>query len=158
MFFQPKTVLIAEDELLVRIVAAAIFVDAGFEVIEADCAEEALEALNSRAAEIDLLFTDINMPGHLDGLQLARQVHEAWPDSHHPRRRCRKAVDFYPSRMISIRSWCRFGTVQSLGRSSRYRKLLSWFAPRIEQMAKSGSERTIVNRATNLKHRISAMA
>ena len=62
--------LIAEDELPIRIVAAEIFIDAGFDVIEADDAESALEALKSRAAEIDLLFTDINMPGRLDGLEL----------------------------------------------------------------------------------------
>jgi CheY-like chemotaxis protein len=80
MLFLPKIVLIAEDELLVRIVAAEIFTDAGFEVIEADHAEEALEALKSRAAEVDLLFTDINMPGRLNGLGLARHVHEVWPD------------------------------------------------------------------------------
>jgi CheY-like chemotaxis protein len=77
---QPKTVLIAEDELLVRIVAVEIFADAGFDVIEADHAEKALETLKSRAADIDLLFTDINMPGRLDGLDLARHVNEAWPD------------------------------------------------------------------------------
>jgi two-component system, response regulator PdtaR len=77
---QPKTVLIAEDELLVRMVAVEIFEDAGFEVIEADRAEQALAALKSRAADIDLLFTDINMPGRLDGLDLARHVSEAWPD------------------------------------------------------------------------------
>ena len=48
------------------------------------------------------------------------------------------------------------GTVQSLGGSGRHRKLLRWFAARIKQMAKSGSERAIVDRATNLKNRISA--
>ena len=47
-------------------------------------------------------------------------------------------------------------TVQSLGRSGRYRKLLGWFAVRIEQTAKSGSEGAIVDRATNLKNGISA--
>jgi site-specific recombinase XerD len=50
------------------------------------------------------------------------------------------------------------GTVQSLGRSGRHRKLLRWFALRIEQTAKSGSECAIVDRATNLKNRISATA
>jgi hypothetical protein len=50
----------------------------------------------------------------------------------------------------------RKGTVQSLGGSGRHRQLLRWFAPRIEQMAKSGSERAIVDRATNLKNGISA--
>jgi two-component system, response regulator PdtaR len=80
MVFSLKTVLIAEDELLVRAVAAEILTDAGFEVIEADHAEGALETLKSRAADIALLFTDINMPGRLDGLELARHVHEIWPD------------------------------------------------------------------------------
>src|ERR1700676_4283268 len=48
------------------------------------------------------------------------------------------------------------GTVQSLGGSGRHRQLLRWFAPRIEQMAKSGTERAIVDRATNLKNGVSA--
>ena len=48
------------------------------------------------------------------------------------------------------------GTVQSVGGLGRHRQLLRWFAPRIEQMAKSGSERAIVDRATNLKNGISA--
>jgi hypothetical protein len=48
------------------------------------------------------------------------------------------------------------GTVQSVGGLGRHRQLLRWFAPRIEQMAKSGCERAIVDRATNLKNGISA--
>ncbi len=74
----PKIILIVEDEPLVRELSVGHLVDAGFDVREAPTADEALSVLNSGAA-IVLVFTDVNMPGELDGLQLAAMVRERWP-------------------------------------------------------------------------------
>lgn len=71
-------VLLVDDEPVIRMVASQGLEDAGFQVIEADCAESALEILRMRA-DVGVLFTDVNMPGALDGLDLARLVHERWP-------------------------------------------------------------------------------
>jgi CheY-like chemotaxis protein len=72
------TVLIVEDDPLIRWAGAQTLEDAGFDVIEAANADEALEALESRD-DILVLFTDIDMPGRLDGLELARIVRQRWP-------------------------------------------------------------------------------
>jgi DNA-binding NtrC family response regulator len=52
--------------------------DAGFEAIEANSADEAIDILNARS-DIRVVFTDIEMPGSMDGLKLARVVREKWP-------------------------------------------------------------------------------
>jgi two-component system, response regulator PdtaR len=72
-------VLIVEDEPLVRMLGADVLEEAGFEVVEAFNGDEALKVLRARP-EINVLFTDVNMPGSLDGLDLARIVHERRPD------------------------------------------------------------------------------
>jgi CheY-like chemotaxis protein len=72
-------VLIVEDEPLVRMLGADVLEEAGFEVVEAFNGDEALEVLAARP-DIDVLFTDVNMPGSLDGLDLARVVHASRPD------------------------------------------------------------------------------
>ncbi len=72
------SILIVEDEALVRVLAAGMFADAGFRVLEAANSDEALEFLDA-GADVRLLFTDVNMPGTIDGLALARQVHDRWP-------------------------------------------------------------------------------
>jgi DNA-binding NtrC family response regulator len=74
-----RTVLVAEDEPLVRLAVVEALTDAGFAVIEAEHAAEALSALNSSLGRIVLLFTDINMPGSMNGLDLAHHVHSSWP-------------------------------------------------------------------------------
>ncbi|HEY5072537.1 MAG TPA: response regulator [Caulobacteraceae bacterium] len=73
-----QTVLVVEDDGVVRLDAVETLRDAGFEVIEADGAEQALEVVAARD-DIDLLFTDINMPGRIDGVELARRVHRRHP-------------------------------------------------------------------------------
>jgi len=75
-----KTVLVVDDESIVRMHAADLLEQAGYRVIEASNGEEALAALN-RSPEISVLFSDINMPG-LDGFELARAVHALRPDVH----------------------------------------------------------------------------
>jgi two-component sensor histidine kinase/DNA-binding response OmpR family regulator len=74
----PPKVLVVEDEMMLRMRAVDIVEDAGFISIEAVNADEALAILESRS-DIDLLFTDIQMPGSMDGLKLAHAVHERWP-------------------------------------------------------------------------------
>src|ERR1700694_5339722 len=73
----PK-VLVVEDEMMLRMRAVDIVEDAGFTAIEAVNADEALAILESRS-DVDLLFTDIQMPGSMDGLRLAHAVHQRWP-------------------------------------------------------------------------------
>ncbi len=71
-------VLIVEDEPLVREIASAAIQDAGFDVVEAANAQEAVDLLQARS-DVGVLFTDVDMPGQLDGLGLARLVHDQWP-------------------------------------------------------------------------------
>lgn len=72
-------VLIVEDEATVRFINAEVVADAGYEVLEAANADEAL-AILERADDIQLLFSDIRMPGSMDGVELAQLVHERWPN------------------------------------------------------------------------------
>src|SRR5882757_2022411 len=74
----PTNVLVVEDELVLRMRAVDIVEDAGFIAIEAVNADQALSILESRS-DISLLFTDIQMPGSMDGLKLAYAVHKRWP-------------------------------------------------------------------------------
>ena len=71
-------VLIVEDEMMLRMRAVDIVEDAGFRPVEAVNADEAISILESRS-DISLLFTDIQMPGSMDGLKLAHTVHDRWP-------------------------------------------------------------------------------
>jgi two-component sensor histidine kinase/CheY-like chemotaxis protein len=71
-------VLIVEDEMILRMRAVDIVEDAGFTPIEAVNADDALAILESRS-DIEMLFTDIQMPGSMDGLKLAHAVRERWP-------------------------------------------------------------------------------
>jgi CheY-like chemotaxis protein len=71
-------VLIVEDEPLVRLSAVRAIEDAGFEVIEAANADEAIRILENRI-DIRVVFTDIHMPGSMDGLKLAHAVRHRWP-------------------------------------------------------------------------------
>ncbi|HEY8580418.1 MAG TPA: response regulator [Beijerinckiaceae bacterium] len=71
-------VLVVEDEFLVRMSTSEMLADAGYEVLEAENAREALAVLGDRS-DIDLLFTDVMMPGELDGLGLASLVRERLP-------------------------------------------------------------------------------
>ena len=72
-------VVIAEDEPLIRMTAVDELTDAGFVVIEAEHAAEAIAILQIQAAHVDLLFTDIHMPGAMDGLALAHHASANWP-------------------------------------------------------------------------------
>ena len=71
-------VLIVEDESLLRMDAVDMIEAAGFEVAEAANADQAIEILEARS-DITVIFTDIQMPGSMDGLKLARAVRGRWP-------------------------------------------------------------------------------
>ena len=72
-------ILVVEDEPFIRMVAADVLAEQGRTVLEADCAEGALAVIEAEG-RVDLLFTDINMPGDLDGLELAALAHDRQPD------------------------------------------------------------------------------
>ena len=96
-------VLIVEDETLIRMDAVEMIVAAGYEVLEAANADQAIEILKART-DIAILFTDIQMPGSIDGLKLAHAVRHRWPPvkllrvpgtSRSFKKNCRKAHDLY---------------------------------------------------------------
>jgi two-component system, response regulator PdtaR len=72
-------VLVVEDEPFVRLMGVDFLEDAGFDVLQAGNADEALRVLESHP-EVDVVFSDIEMPGALDGLGLARRICERWPN------------------------------------------------------------------------------
>src|ERR1700694_1541228 len=74
----PPLVLIVEDELLVRLLAVSLLEEAGFSTIQAGSADEAIALLEARK-DIRVVFTDINMPGSMDGLRLAHAIRHRWP-------------------------------------------------------------------------------
>jgi DNA-binding NtrC family response regulator len=74
----PATVLVVEDEPFIRLAAIADLEDAGFVVVGAEDAEQALLAVNEHP-HLTVVFTDIHMPGLCDGLELARLVHQRRP-------------------------------------------------------------------------------
>ncbi len=71
-------VLIVEDEALVRLIAASMLQDAGFDTLEAETADNALHVLEDHQ-DVCLLFSDVQLPGSMDGLHLAAAVHDRWP-------------------------------------------------------------------------------
>ena len=73
-----KTILIVEDEAIVRMLAVDMLEDAGYVVREAGTADEALAVLE-KGVPVDIVFTDVRMPGSMDGLALAGIVGDRWP-------------------------------------------------------------------------------
>jgi CheY-like chemotaxis protein len=71
-------VLVVEDEFLVRLNAVLMIEDAGFDVLEAVDADQAIEILEA-GPDIHVIFTDIQIPGSMDGLKLAHAVRGPWP-------------------------------------------------------------------------------
>jgi CheY-like chemotaxis protein len=73
-----KTVLVVEDELLLRMMIAEALRDAGFEVVEAGSADEALAILER--VKVDLVLADVRMPGTMDGIGLMKALRKSRPD------------------------------------------------------------------------------
>jgi DNA-binding NtrC family response regulator len=71
-------VLVVEDEALLRMLAVQIVEDAGFEPLEAANADDAVRILETRS-DIRIVFTDIDMPGSMNGMKLAAAVRGRWP-------------------------------------------------------------------------------
>jgi CheY-like chemotaxis protein len=73
-----SSILVVEDEALIRMTAMDILDEAGYRVFAAANADEAMIVLES-GAEIVAVLTDINMPGAMDGLELSRVICQRWP-------------------------------------------------------------------------------
>jgi CheY-like chemotaxis protein len=71
-------VLVVEDEPVLQLMAVAVVEDAGFEAIAASNADEAVRILEGRD-DIRIVFTDIDIPGSMDGMKLAACVRDRWP-------------------------------------------------------------------------------
>jgi CheY-like chemotaxis protein len=74
----PVYVLVVEDDFLNRLHAVNLVEDAGYIAVEASNADEAIAILEARK-DIRIVFTDIDMPGSMDGLKLAHAIRERWP-------------------------------------------------------------------------------
>jgi CheY-like chemotaxis protein len=72
------TILVVDDEPLVLMSTVDFLQDEGFEVLEAGNADEAIALLETNPA-ISILFTDVDMPGSMDGLKLSAAVRKRWP-------------------------------------------------------------------------------
>jgi two-component system, response regulator PdtaR len=105
-------VLVVEDEGLLRASAMDMVKEAGFDVLAASDADEAIRVLESRS-DIRAVFTDVHMPGSMDGLRLARVIRSRWPPVAlivtSAKRMCRKATcrqadAFYRNRTTKHRS------------------------------------------------------
>ncbi|WP_054004976.1 response regulator [Cypionkella psychrotolerans] len=71
-------VLVVDDSALIRMGAVDLVQSAGYESLEAQDADEAIRILESRD-DIDLVFTDVQMPGTMDGIKLAHYIRNRWP-------------------------------------------------------------------------------
>lgn len=74
-----STVLVVEDDPLLRVDTAAAFEEAGLDVVDVQNADDALGYLLERAEEVAVVFTDVYMPGHSDGIHLAEIIARHWP-------------------------------------------------------------------------------
>jgi two-component system cell cycle response regulator CpdR len=74
-----RKVLVVEDEPMIRLAAIDALEEAGFVVLEAATADDAMNIIDAHT--IQFLFTDIQMPGQLSGVELAHVVHQRFPDA-----------------------------------------------------------------------------
>ena len=100
-----ETALIVEDDTPIRRIVVRYFRELGFNVVEARNADEALSCLGDEA--IDVLFTDVVMPGAMDGVELARRASEQWPalkivlTSGFPQTKLKDDMPLAPYRLLS---------------------------------------------------------
>lgn len=71
-------VLVVEDSAIIRMAALELVMSAGYEALHASDADEAIRILEARD-DIDLVFTDVQMPGTMDGIKLSHYVRNCWP-------------------------------------------------------------------------------
>jgi CheY-like chemotaxis protein len=74
----PSVILVVEDHPIIRMGALRLVADAGYEALEAENADEAIRILEARS-DIHLVFTDVSMPGTMDGIKLAHYIRQRWP-------------------------------------------------------------------------------
>jgi CheY-like chemotaxis protein len=72
-----RVILVVEDTAVIRMLAVELLVEAGFEVLEAESADEAIHILQGRP-DIHLVFTDVHMPGTMDGIKLSHYIRDRW--------------------------------------------------------------------------------
>ena len=80
-FASRPVVLVVEDEALIRMNAVTMIEEGGYDVVEASNANEAIAILQGRK-DIRIVFTDVEMPGSMNGLKLARYIRSRWPPIH----------------------------------------------------------------------------
>ncbi|AXA41764.1 response regulator [Rhizobium leguminosarum] len=78
MKYGKAVVLVVEDSTIIRMSAVDLVLSAGYEALEACDADEAIRILESRN-DIDLVFTDVQMPGTMDGIKLSHYIRDRWP-------------------------------------------------------------------------------
>lgn len=78
MFNGKAVVLIVEDSAIIRMSAVDLMESSGYVALEADSADEAIRVLEGRT-DVDLVFTDVQMPGTMDGIKLAHYIRDRWP-------------------------------------------------------------------------------
>jgi DNA-binding response OmpR family regulator len=79
MGIRAAVILVAEDDTLIRILIVDTLIDAGYDVIQAVHAADAIVHLEQRGHEVRVLFTDVQMPGDMDGMGLAHHTRNCWP-------------------------------------------------------------------------------
>ena len=78
MNIRRQVVLVVEDSAMIRMSAVDLVLSAGYEALAASDADEAIRILEARS-DIDLVFTDVQMPGTMDGIKLCHYIRERWP-------------------------------------------------------------------------------
>jgi two-component system, response regulator PdtaR len=78
MQYDKAVVLVVEDSALIRMGVVDLIVASGFEALEASSADEAIRILEARS-DIRLVFTDVSMPGSMDGIKLSHYIRDRWP-------------------------------------------------------------------------------
>jgi two-component system, response regulator PdtaR len=74
-----RTVLVVDDEALIRMIAVETLEDAGYQVLEAANSEDAIEVLRGHAERVNVLMTDVHMPGEKNGVALVQYVEREYP-------------------------------------------------------------------------------
>jgi DNA-binding NtrC family response regulator len=74
-----ETILVVEDDILVRTPIAQYLRDCGYKVVEASNADEAMQVLLHQVMPVDVVFSDVEMPGSVDGFGLAKWIREHRP-------------------------------------------------------------------------------
>jgi CheY-like chemotaxis protein len=76
-----RSVLVVEDEFLIRFMLSDYLTECGYRVMEASSADDAIQLLETSHDDIDVVFSDVNMPGSTDGFGLARWVRTYRPET-----------------------------------------------------------------------------